>query len=191
MSETQIPQSVTYQLLQEQFLGLNLSEAQGLLIALLCGESHDYFHNWLVEIEHIRFDEAELNQEILKILYEKTLAELNSEDFNLALLLPEEPLEQRIEGFIKWCHGFSYGFGLSNELYEALDEDGRDYIRYIIEFSGLEREQVVDELADEEDYLALEELIEFVRVGALMLYYHLKGRDREEVVAEEGTPQVH
>ncbi|PWD86607.1 YecA family protein [Ignatzschineria cameli] len=185
MSEAQIPQSVTYELLQQQFPGLNLSEAQGLLIALLCGESLDYFHNWLVELEHIRFDEAELNQEILKILYEKSVAELNSDDFNLSLLLPEEPLENRIEGFIKWCHGFSYGFGLSSDLYAALDEDGREYIRYIIEFSALEKSQVVEELADESDYLALEELIEFVRVGALMLYYHLKGRDdREEAVSQ-------
>ena len=187
MSEAQIPQSVTYELLQEQFPGLNLSEAQGLLIAILCGESLDYFHNWLVELEHIRFDEAELNQEILKILYEKTLAEINSVEFTLSLLLPEEPLESRIEGFIKWCHGFSYGFGLSNELYNALDEDGRDYIRYIIEFSALEKEQVFEELSEETDFLALEELIEFVRLGALMLYYHLKSRGE----IEGATKPVH
>lgn len=179
MAEAHIPQSVTYDLLQAQFQGLNLAEAQGLLVALLCSTSFDHFQDWLKEIEHIRFDESSLNEEILKILYDKTQDEMNSTEFNLRLLIADEDqIKERIDGFIKWCVGFSYGFGLSSTLYDRLDEDGKDFIRYVIEFSALDTDEVIDGLVDESDRLALEELIEFVRVGALMLYFHLKDQPK-------------
>lgn len=179
MVDEHIPHSVTYELLQAQFQGLNLAEAQGVLVALLCSTSFDHFSDWLKELEHIRFDESPLNEEILKILYDKTQDEMNSTDFNLRLLVADEDqIKERIDGFIKWCHGFSYGFGLSKALYGQLDEDGKDFIRYILEFSALDADEVLEGLVDETDRLALEELIEFVRVGALMLYFHLKDQPK-------------
>lgn len=179
MVDERVSQSVTYELLQAQFEGLNLAEAQGVLMALLCGTSFDHFKDWLQELDRIRFDESALNEEILKILFDKTLDEVNSTEFNLRLLIADEDqMEARIEGFIKWCHGFSYGFGLSSELYERLDEDGKDFIRYIVEFSALDADEVVAGLVDDGDLLALEELIEFVRVGVLMLYFHLKDQPK-------------
>ena len=178
-NEHQVPQTVTYELLQAQFEGLNLAEAQGLLVALLCSTSFDHFKDWLKELDNIRFDKTPLNEEILKILYDKTVEEMDSTEFNLRLLLPDEDhLQARIDGFISWCRGFSYGFGLSSELYESLDEDGRDFIRYAVEFSSLDAQEVVDGLENETDRIALEELVEFVRVGALMLYFHLKDRPK-------------
>lgn len=179
VDESRIPQGVTYELLQAQFQGLNLAEAQGVLVALLCSTSFDHFKDWLKELNHIRFDEASLNEEILKILYDKTVEEMNSTEFNLRLLIAdEEQMQERVKGFISWCHGFSYGFGLSSALYERLDEDGKDFIRYIVEFSALDSDEVIEGLMDEEDMIALEELIEFVRVGALMLYFHLKDQPK-------------
>ena len=179
VDENRVPQSISYSLLQEQFQGLNLAEAQGVLVALLNSTSFDHFKDWLQELDHIRFDESPLNEEILQILYDKTLDEMNSTDFGLQLLIAdEEQLKERIKGFINWCHGFSYGFGLSSELYERLDEDGKDFIRYIVEFSALDADEVLDGLESEEDKLALEELVEFVRMGALMLYFHLKDQPK-------------
>lgn len=177
--ESRIPQTVSYDLLQAQFQGLNLAEAQGVLVALLYSTSFDHFKDWLQELDHIRFDESPLNEEILQILYDKTLDEMNSTEFNLRLLIAEEDdLKARVQGFIRWCHGFSYGFGLSSELYGRLDEDGKDFIRYIVEFSSLDTEEVLESLGNEEDKLALEELVEFVRVGALMIYFHLKDQPK-------------
>ncbi|UNM95212.1 YecA family protein [Ignatzschineria rhizosphaerae] len=179
VDESRIPQTVSYDLLQAQFKGLNLAEAQGVLVALLYSTSFDHFKDWLQELDHIRFDESPLNEEILKILYDKTLDEMNSTEFNLRLLIAEEEhLKERVQGFIRWCHGFSYGFGLSSELYARLDEDGKDFIRYIVEFSSLDTEEVLESLGNEEDKLALEELVEFVRMGALMLYFHLKDQPK-------------
>ena len=179
VDESRIPQTVSYDLLQAQFQGLNLAEAQGVLVALLYSTSFDHFKDWLQELDHIRFDESPLNEEILKILYDKTLEEMNSTEFNLRLLIAEEEqLKERVQGFIRWCHGFSYGFGLSSELYSRLDEDGKDFIRYIVEFSSLDTEEVLESLGNEEDKLALEELVEFVRMGALMLYFHLKDQPK-------------
>ncbi len=173
--------AITYDLLQSQFEGLNLAEAQGILVALLCGTSFDHFQDWMQELRRIQEGAQPLNEEILKILYEKTVAEMDSTEFNLRLLIAEEDhLKERIEGFISWCYGFSYGFGLSSELYKRLDDDGRDFLRYLLEFSSLNVENVLSDLATEEDRIALEELVEFVRVGVLMLYFHLKGK-----------PQVH
>ncbi|WP_026878399.1 YecA family protein [Ignatzschineria larvae DSM 13226] len=171
--------SITYDLLQSQFEGLNLAEAQGILVALLCGTSFDHFQDWMQELHRIQEGDQPLNEEILKILYEKTIAEMDSTEFNLRLLIAEEDhLKERIEGFISWCYGFSYGFGLSSELYKGLDEDGRDFIRYVLEFSSLDIENVMNDIATEEDRIALEELVEFVRVGALMLYFSLKDQPK-------------
>ncbi len=175
MTEERTPSGITYELLQAQFPGINLAEAQGILVALLCSTSFDHFKDWLKELDHIRIDETPFNEEILKILFDKTIEEMDSTEFNLRLLVPDEDhLKERIEGFVKWCHGFTYGFGLSSALYERLDEDGQDFIRYIIEFSGLNADEVIEGLEGEDDRIALEELVEFVRVGALMLYFHLK-----------------
>lgn len=175
MTQNSTPQKVTYDLIQSQFEGINLAEAHGLLLAILCSNSLDHFAEWLEELNHLSVESAPLNEDILRIIYDKTLEEVESIEFSLRPLLPDEnDFLGRVEGFIKWSHGFSYGFGLSGELYDKLDEDGTEYIQQLLEFSMLDPILLADGIQDSEEEIALEELIEFMRVGALMLFYQLR-----------------
>lgn len=169
---------ITYSLLQEQFNGFNIAEAHGILTAILCGRTFDHYTLWLKEVENLNLNNESINEEILKILYDKTVADLSSKEFKLALLIPDEDeFSHRVEGFVNWCNGYLYGIGISEADLTALDEDGSDFIDYLTIFTQIDREEVMEDFSGEEDKLALEELIEFVRISAMLLYYQLRSRE--------------
>lgn len=94
---------------------------------------------------------------------------LNSPDLNFELLLPGEdmPLEYRVNALADWCHGFLNGFGLGTGLRgETFSEDCREVLTDYTRICQVG----LDEETDEEDEWALEDLIEYVRMGAIMIF---------------------
>ena len=83
MTQASSSPKVTYDLIQSQFEGINLAEAHGLLLAVLCSSSSDHFADWLKELQHLNMDSAPLNEDILRIIYDKTLEEVEAIEFTL------------------------------------------------------------------------------------------------------------
>lgn len=93
-------------------------------------------------------------------------------EMGLEPLLPTDakPLRERVDALVDWTRGFLGGFGLAGATAEALSDDGREVLRDLgtIAASRLTLEDE-DGDNDDEDESALMELLEFVRVGAMLL----------------------
>ena len=99
--------------------------------------------------------------------------QLQGADFSYELLLPadDEPLQRRVLALAQWCQGFYLGLGVSgiNQL-EKLPEDSREVVSDMTEIARMEN---YDEQPGEEDEGAYAELVEYLRVGVLLIFEEL------------------
>ena len=95
-----------------------------------------------------------------------TLRELSDEGFSLRLVLPDDdtPLVERTTALGAWCRGFLSGFGMQVGD-RALTEDGQELLRDLINISRIDPDDRADDVG-ERDFL---DVLEYVRLGALML----------------------
>lgn len=115
-------------------------------------------------------------RELLMRLYRATLAELESGQMALTLLLPDEvfELDQRVESLGHWCQGFLAGFAMAGKRLQS-DQGPRNYSDDIAEALndlasiaqvGIEEE---DEQGEESES-QLFAVCEYVRMAALTVY---------------------
>lgn len=147
-------------------LSTDPSELHGALCGYLCGGGRCDSRDWIERLA-LETDRAPEPGDALDDLRAVTTAQFTDDDFGFELLLPDEdaPLAERGDAMIAWCRGFLGGFGLaapesalSAAAAEALQDIGN------IAASDLSYE---DSDADED---ALAEIVEFVRVAALLLH---------------------
>ena len=125
---------------------------------------------------------AELD-EPLAALRELTLESLFDSDAGFAPILPgddDTPLLERVRALARWCAGFVYGLASRGELdFGRLSDEAREVIEDLTELSKatLTPDEENTEAA-ERDYA---ELVEYVRVGAQLIFLDLRpGRDAGE-----------
>ncbi len=149
-------------------LAVNAFELHGSLCGYLCGGGRSDRGDWL-QLLALQPDAVDGEADsALDQLYLATRQQLDAQDFDFTLLQPDdgEPLDTRADALVAWCRGFLGGFGLaaapgaalSEEAGEALEDIGR------IAASSLSYD------GDESDEEALAEIIEFVRVAALLVH---------------------
>ena len=82
------------------------------------------------------------------------------------------PLAERVRDVGAWCRGFISGLGLGAPALEELSGDSREFLR------DVERIAQVDERVDgdEDDERALMEILEYVRIGVLLLREETRAR---------------
>lgn len=115
---------------------------------------------------------------LLRQLLQASNAQMDDHGFGFTPLLPQpnRPVGERTEALLQWCQGFVGGLGhggFSDD--KLLSEDGREVLRDLIEIS---RTPVSLDEDEEVDEAALAELIEFVRVGVLLLREDLRAPTR-------------
>ncbi|MCC6593355.1 MAG: UPF0149 family protein [Xanthomonadales bacterium] len=118
---------------------------------------------------------TEAERERLARLFDRSARDLDHEDCGFQPLLPddERPLAERTQALLQWCQGFVGGLGLGGLRDERqLSEDGRELLRDFAEIAGSRVGHDEDEEVDE---IALAELIEFARMGAILLHGDLHG----------------
>lgn len=160
-------------------LPLPLSEIHGLCCGLLCSMSSTAAKTrWFTEL----LDAASLTPQAvssraveLKTLDEwfaETLSALNDPELEFTPALPEDdvPVDVRTRALGDFCGGFTYGVGiaLSQRGQIPLPEDSREIIA---DFQDIEAAEVHDDSADEAVYI---ELLEYVRVGVLLVLEELR-----------------
>lgn len=104
----------------------------------------------------------------LRALFEATAAALADAEDTFTPLLPDDEtaLSSRANALVAWCRGFLGGVGLANPRARgALSEDAEEAITDLGRIAASEL-SVEDSEADE---FAYAEVLEFVRVAALML----------------------
>ena len=106
---------------------------------------------------------------VLQQAWEHTTESLDASECTFDLMLPddEEPLVQRTAALGSWCHGFLAGLGLAGvgDHHKSLSGDAREFLDDVQEMSRIESDP--DE--DDEAEAAYAELVEYLRVGVLLL----------------------
>ncbi|MFU8896065.1 MAG: UPF0149 family protein [Gammaproteobacteria bacterium] len=156
------------------------AEAHGTLCGLLCAGVEDlaetWIHNTFVDAEQYSFGRRDDARALLEALHDATAAALKGGEMSFRLLLPDDKvaIEDRAAALAAWCNGFLYGLAIHGlQPMEKLPEEVRELLG---DFSEIGRAGVAAEEADEEGEQALVELIEYVRVGAQLVYDECRPR---------------
>lgn len=172
------------ELLEHDQMGSNAAELQGSLCAqLTMGDTS--VQDWLDNALGQALDETMLDMatgEALVSLYQWTRSALSAGELGFKLFLPDDDLSlgERTEALTHWCNGYLSGLGLSgiNEQTE-LPDDAREFLQDIGEIS---RADFLTEDAEEEDEVGYMELVEYARVGVMLVYETLRGPDSSESI---------
>ena len=154
--------------------GSEVAEAHGTLCGLLCGSSHDLPGAWIENTLADRQEDPDsvpVNAHALLIrLYEATCDALQGDEMGFGLLLPAdtEDLESRLEALAAWSQGFLYGLAMRGlKDLEDIDGEIREFLEDLVEISRVEPDDDDDGEGAEAAYT---ELVEYVRVGAQLLF---------------------
>ncbi len=115
-------------------------------------------------------------REELTELREQALASLQDSDMAFQMLLPDDEvaLVPRARALAQWCEGFLYGMASRPGLdLNRLTDEGREIVR---DFTQFTHAVVGDEDDANLEETAYAELVEYVRVGAQLLFMELHPR---------------
>ena len=152
-------------------LGVGASDLHGSLTGYLCAGGRAGVEEWPAALE-IDPDAKALRHEALRQLYRDCRAQLEDPDLGFEPLLPahDAPVERRADALVEWCRGFLGGVGLSGTTNrQRLSEDANEVLA---DFGRIASSRFDYDDA-EEDETALSEVLEFVRVGVLLLHAEL------------------
>lgn len=171
-------------------VAMSTPECQGQLAGWLCANSKLSCDEWLQHLVPGQ-DPADLLQQeamtILKGLYRAVLDQLNDSMMDFRLLLPADSttLDERVDALAEWCQGFVMGMmrggirevsGLPGEAGEAV----RDLLE-IARAGGYSTE------SGEEDEVAYNELLEYVRTVVLLINEDLNSHHRTTPIDTDST----
>jgi len=164
--------------LQKVGMSSSLPEAHGLFSGILCGSSAEQKKKqrlWLSLLD-LKIDAGDmLAQEAIDVVdgfYKTTLNALSASELDFQLAINEHAsLDERLEDFSIWVQGFLYGIGLSHsDDFSKNSEQVQEFMQDLLQISQAEEYELSD---SEEDEHALFELIEYVRVGVLLVFEEL------------------
>ncbi len=150
------------------------SEAHGTLCGLLCGRADLEPQEWLAltttEAEAIEQGDI-LAAEAAKWLSElffQTVAALSDNNLNFYPLLPEDDSETvQLEAIAQWAQGFLMGLSLAGiEKFTDYPEEVGEFVEAMTSISSADDYDLAGDNSDEE---AITELVEFIRIGVLLV----------------------
>lgn len=149
-------------------LPVSVSELHGALTGYLSGGGSAGPGAWLGAVQ-LEADAAPEQQAALRQLYRECRERLDDPELAFEPLLPDDAaaLTVRGEALVDWCHGFVSGFGLAGAGADAapLSGEAKEILADFSHIAGTEIEY--DDAEQDENSLA--EVVEFVRVGVLLI----------------------
>ena len=167
------------------------AEYHGALVGALCVQTADEIDlNQIVPTEggQAPFVVSESNvpaHQALARLRDEAMESLESTDATFAPLLPSDdlPLSERTRALAEWCEGFLYGLASRGSLdLNMTSPEVKEMVNDLVQFS---RASSSDDEDDEIEENAYAELVEYIRVGAQLIFMELHPRE-----AGHGSSQV-
>lgn len=151
------------------------AEVHGLLCGLLCAEPGLAGEAWLSRLENELADglTGEARNRLLE-LFAATVSRLDDPELSFYPLLPDDrmALSRRAEALGGWCQGFLAGLGLGGlQRGQALLPEVREFLE---DLADIARVGFDTTHAAEEDEAAYMEIVEYVRIGVLLVSAALK-----------------
>jgi len=169
---------------------ITVAEFHGTFCALMCTRAPVDTRAWVDEIVvHGLPDgtsEDDLWRDCLVEIADLTSAAFVDGECNLEILLPDDDqsLQERSQALVDWCSGFLFGIGLQPAaVCEGLSTDSQEVINDILDFTHMDVSPGVDE--DQMGEKSYFELVEYLRVGAMLLYEEII-HGAEVAVADSG-----
>lgn len=150
--------------------GVSAAGSHGMLCAQLCAPKAFDAALWLREVLGVGTVSKPAMEQCAALLGALTLAttrQMDEGEYALRLLLPEDEraLPERVDALSQWCEGFLYGLGLGGlEDPGTLGPAGSEFVS---DLSAICRAEAAE--GGELDEQAYTELVEYVRVGALVV----------------------
>lgn len=174
MSTTAISYNELGDALARAQAGVGASELHGSLVGYQCGGGSADARRWFDVLE---FDQdgdvaAALPPGLLEQLHRECSTWLADPELGFEPLLPgaDTPIEARADALVEWCHGFLGGFGLAGAGHRgSLSPDAQEILGDFGTIAATRFEYA----GNEDDEAALAEVVEFIRVGALLLHAEL------------------
>ncbi len=151
---------------------LDAAEVHGLFCGLLCATGRideAVWHDEVFESPDPRNLTYQNTLRLLRRLGSHTRDQMYDTELGLVLLLPDDeaPLGDRLEAMLSWIHGFLFGLGIGGLELERLPEgEAREFVQDLTELVRAEVERGAD---SEENEQALAEILEYLRMGTLLL----------------------
>jgi yecA family protein len=147
------------------------SEAHGLLCGLLCGNEKLEVNEWITHLapELSSGDLlAEEAQQLLGLCFKETIAALADNNLKFYPLLPDdEETAVNLEAIAQWAQGFLMGLSLAGiKEFSNYAEDVTEFVESMAAISGAYNYELAGDESDEE---AVFEMIEFIRMGVLLV----------------------
>lgn len=158
------------EMLARSRLGVGASDLHGSLTGYVCGGGSAGARGWLAALE--LEPGTELPPAAVARLYADCTAWFGDPELAFEPLLPatDSTLDARADALVEWCRGFLGGLGLAGvSERRGLSDDAKEILRDLGTIAG-SRFEYADA---EEDENALAEVIEFIRVGVLLLHAEL------------------
>lgn len=151
----------------------NPGELHGTLCGMFCAKNavvrDQWFENLVPAIEHADLSQREA-AETLKQLFDETERQFGDPTCDFQLLLPDtgNSIDIRTRALGDWCQGFVMGMMVcGTKDFNKLPENSAEACNDIVEIARAGSTYEAEDT--EEDATALEELIEYVRVGVLLI----------------------
>ena len=157
-------------------LGISASELHGSLSGYLCAGGLARAASWLHELALDEVEDAiegAPEREVLDRLFAGCTAELEDPELSFGLMLPDDetPMPERAVALVDWCRGFLGGLGLSGaDLEHGLSAEAQEIVADLARIAATRFDQ---DPGDEEDENAYAEVVEYVRVGTMLLHNEL------------------
>ena len=154
------------------------AELHATLCGILCAGGSVESDDWLEQLfpsynpNDLLHEEAML---MLLPLQTQCVQQLNDTNFSFELLLPpdEEPMEARLQALGDWCQGFMTGLAMGGlKSMDDIPDEAGEFARDMVEIARAGTSYDLDD--EDEDENALTELIEYVRVGVLLVYEEMQ-----------------
>lgn len=148
------------------------AETHGMLCGLTCAAGRPDRETWMGQVlSDTDPANAMVGQcrGVLDQLYQGTMGQLNDSVLDFQLLVPADtdPLPERARALGKWCEGFLFGLGLAGvEITADLPGAVPELLKDMSDISRVEFDIDSPEEADEAAYA---EIVEYVRVGVLLI----------------------
>ena len=163
----------------EQALGgaATPAEIHGTLVGLLSAAADDLPDSWIANTLADATEGASIpapaDRDALAGLYVATVGAMTGDEMAFSPLLPgdNEPLEARTEAIAGWCQGYLYGLAVRGlKQFDDLPGDVREILADMAQIAQAGHDDDGDADGAER---AFAELVEYVRVGAQLIYDQL------------------
>lgn len=163
------------------------AQVHGLFCGYICATSGKMDTRW--EKTVLGKTKNPASRELLQQLYEVSYHQMSEFSFEFSLVLPEDDtdINTRTEALGLWCQGFLSGLEQCQvPLKNREDSDVTETLNDIIEIAQVNYGDIAE---NEEDETAYFELVEYVRLGALMIFQDLKAANPNQTSDESN--QLH